>query len=68
MQKVQDVKLTQELIIVVLIDEIHAYKFADLTFIKKWQYASEPTKFIDFRCCNAEDRKCSILAFYDTES
>jgi hypothetical protein len=40
MQKVQDVKLTFELIIVVLIDEIHAYKFCDLTFLKKWQFAS----------------------------
>jgi hypothetical protein len=66
MQKVQDVKLTSELIIVILIDEIHAYKFADLTFIKKWSYASEHTRFIDFR--SSRDRQCSILAFYDTES
>lgn len=65
-QKVQDVKLTQELIIVVLIDEIHAYKFADLTFIKKWQYASEPSKFIDFK--RSERLGRSILAFYDTEA
>jgi len=66
MQKVQDVKLTTELIIVVLIDEIHAYKFADLSFLKKWQYAVSPFFFVDFK--KDPETNTSLLVFLDTES
>ena len=59
-------RLTTELIIVVLIDEIHAYKFCDLSFISKWIYASNPFAFFDFRKC--ADGQHSVLAFLDTES
>ena len=58
-------RLTIELIIVVLIDEIHAYKFADLSFIKKWIYAVNPFQYVDFK---RNDNKTSTLVFLDTES